>query len=136
MFLKSDSSDLCITLDITNGCQFDISETFDRFEPVGNLRSYAYFRNFQHCRTNLLGYHMKEKTIDMNQPLYVLGEAYKEGSNIHIGKPADKEKTFIVSTRSKDELVGKYERYAKFSLIGGIAAIIIGVLLCISYFVG
>lgn len=131
LVLRDDSSDVRVTLDIKNGCSFDIPETFDRVETVGNLGRYTYFRNFQSHRPNLLGYRMREKTISLNQPLYVLGEAYKEGNTIHIGKPVDKDKSFIVSTKSEDELVGKYEGNAKIALFGGIAAVVIGVALLV-----
>ena len=70
---------------------------------------------------------MQEKTVSLNQPLYVLGEAYKEGDIIHIGKPTDRDKTFIVSTKSEDEMIGKCESNAKFAFFGGIAAIVVGV---------
>lgn len=132
LILKDDSSDEHVTLDIKNGCSFDIPETFDRFESRENLGNYAYFRNFRSHRPNLLGYRMQERTVSLNQPLYVLGEAYKEGNVIHIGKPADKDKSFIISTKSEDELVGKYERNAKMALFGGIAAVVVGIALLIS----
>ena len=77
---------------------------------------------------------MQEKTIPLGQPLYVLGEAYKEGNTLHIGKPVDKDKSFIVSPKSEDQLVGKYQGNAKFALFGGIAAIAIGVFLLIAHF--
>lgn len=134
LFLKDHSSNLKVALDIKRGCQFDIPETFDRFEPVRNLEDYRYFRSFQHDRPNLLGYRMKEKTIGLQQSLYVLGEAYKEGDCIHIGKPRDKAKSFIVSTKSEDELVGKYDKYAKIALLGGIGAIFAGILFFIGFF--
>ena len=127
LLFKDSSSDQCVVLDIKNGCSFDVPETFDRFENVGNLNRYSYFRNFHHNRANLLGYRMQEKTVSLNQPLYVLGEAYKEGDIIHIGKPTDRDKTFIVSTKSEDEMSGKCESNAKFAFFGGIAAIVVGV---------
>lgn len=134
LFMRDGSSDTRVALDINNGCSFDVPETFDRFETVGNLGRYAYFRNFRHPRANLLGYRMQEKTIPLGQPLYVLGEAYMEGTTLHIGKPIDKEKSFIVSTKSEDQLVGKYEGNAKVAFFGGIGAVVVGVLLLISHF--
>lgn len=126
LLLKDSSSDETVVLDIKNGCTFDIPETFDRFEHTNNLGRYGYFRSFTNHGPNLLGYHMKEKTIPQNQALYVLGEAYKEGDVIHIGRATEKDRKFIVSTKSEDELVGKYERRAQFALFGGIAAIVVG----------
>lgn len=132
LYLADDSSDVRVVLDIHHGCDFDVPETLDRFEPMGNLGRYAYFRNYHHPRTNVLGYRMQERTIPLGQHLYVLGEAYKEGNVLHIGKPVDKDKSFIVSTKSEDQLVGKYEGHANLALFGGIAATAIGVLMLIA----
>lgn len=136
LLLKSADSDLRIVLDVASGCKFDVPETFDRFEPMSHLEHYTYFRDFRYRGPNLLGYHMKEKTVSPNQPLYVLGEAYQEGAVIHIGRPHDKEKPFIVSTKSEDEMVGQYETHSKMALLGGIAAIVAGILLLVMHVIG
>lgn len=134
---KDSSSDISVVLDIKNGCSFDIPETLDRFEHTGNLSHYAYFRHFPtHSRANLLGYRMQEKTIALDQPLYVLGEAYEESGSIHIGKPAEKGKAFVVSTKSEDQMVGKYESQAKMALFCGMAAIAAGVILLVMKLLG
>lgn len=128
LLFKDASADVKVVLDISNGCRFDIPETFDRFEPVANLGRYSYFRNFRYNRPNLQGYRMREKTVPLQQSLYVLGEAYMEGDTLHVGKPLEKDQSFIVSTRSEDQLTGKYESNGKLALFGGIAGIAAGLL--------
>ncbi len=71
---------------------------------------------------------MTEETIEENQNLYVIGEAFRVGDTIHIGKPEDKKKPFIVTTKSEEDLINKSNQNAMFSLVGGIVAIIVGII--------
>lgn len=133
--LKDGSCDDSVVLDIDGtGCKLDIPKTFDRFEPKNNLGNYRYFNSFSWSRFGVetLGFKMVEKTIDDNQSLYVIGEAYKVGDKIHIGKPQDNKKTFVVTTKSEEDLVNKSNQNALFYLLGGIVAIAIGVAMVIS----
>ena len=128
----TDSSNESIVLEVNGtGCNLDIPKTFDRFEPKTNLGNYRYFNSFSVSRygAETLGFKMTEKTIDANQNLYVIGEAFKVGDKIHIGKPQDSKKPFIVTTKSEEDLVNKSNSNAMFSLIGGIVAIVIGILM-------
>ena len=77
---------------------------------------------------------MTEKTIDANQNLYVIGEAFKVGDKIHIGEPQDNKKPFIITTKSEEDLINKSNQNALFLLIGGIVAILIGCGMMISMF--
>ena len=61
---------------------------------------------------------MTEETIEENQNLYVIGEAFRVGDTIHIGKPEDKKKPFIVTTKSEEDLINKSNQNAMFSLVG------------------
>lgn len=125
---RDNSTDTTVTLDINHGCTFDVPETFDRFESPNAIGHYPFFAHFHMSRPNLIGYRMQESTIPLDHPLYVIGEAYKEGGVLHIGKPTGKDKIFIVSPKSEDELVGKYEGNARLALFGGIAMIAVGVI--------
>ncbi len=115
-------------------CNLDIPKTFDRFEPRNNLYNYRYFNSFSmnNYGPNTLGFKMVENTINENQDLYVIGEAYRVGDTIHIGKPLDGKKPFIVTTKSEEELVNSTNKKATGFLIGGIALIIFGIMLMIS----
>lgn len=130
--LIDDNNDDSVVLEINGvGCNLDIPKTFDRFEPKANLGNYRYFNSFSFNRfgAETLGFKMTEETIDANQQLYVIGEAFKVGNEIHIGKPQDAKKPFIVTTKSEEDLINKSNQTAMFSLIGGIVAIVIGIVM-------
>lgn len=127
--MKDSSTDESVVLEINGtGCKLDIPKTFDRFEPKNNLGSYSFFRSFSMGRfgADTLGFRMTEETIDANQNLYVIGEAFRVGDKLHIGKPQDGKKPFIVTTKSEEDLVNSSNQQALFLLIGGIVAIIAG----------
>lgn len=130
--MKDNTSEEPIVLEINGvGCKLDIPKTLDRFEPKTNLRNYRYFNRFSWDRfgAETLGFKMTEKTIELNQSLYVIGEAFKVGNTIHIGKPQDTKKPFIVTTKSEEDLVNSSNQNAIFALIGGIIAIVIGIII-------
>lgn len=119
------------------GCELDIPKTFDRFEPKANMGRYRGFRSYssRNFGAETLGFKMLEKTIALNQSLYVIGEAFRMGDAIHIGKPQDGKKPFIVSTKSEENLVNYSNQNAKMALIGGVIAVIAGIALGAYYFV-
>lgn len=130
--LLDDNNGDSVVLEINGiGCNLDIPKTFDRFEPKGNLGNYRYFNSFSFNRfgAETLGFKMTEETIEANQQLYVIGEAFKVGNEIHIGKPQDAKKPFIVTTKSEEDLINKSNQTAMFSLIGGLVAIVIGIVM-------
>lgn len=132
--LRDNSSSEAVVLEVNaTGCKLDIPKTFDRFEPKGNLNNYRYFNSFSWNRygAETLGFKMVEQTIEANQNLYVIGEAFKLGDMIHIGKPQDNKKPFIITTKSEDDLVNSSNQNAMFALIGGIIAIVVGIIMFI-----
>lgn len=133
--MLDDSTNDSVVLEINGtGCKLDIPKTFDRFEPKNNLSNYRYFNSFSWNRygSDTLGFKMTEETIEPNQNLYVIGEAFRVGDKIHIGKPQDNKKPFIVTTKSEEDLINSSNQNALFMLIGGIVAIIIGLGMIIS----
>lgn len=133
--LMSDTSTkepVVLEINATN-CKLDIPETFDRFEPKANLGRYRYFSSFSWngFGAETLGFRMTEETIGANQSLYVIGEAFKVGNQIHIGTPQDNKKPFIITTKSEEEMINSSDQKALFLLIGGIIAIIAGIIVFI-----
>ena len=132
--MKDETSEDSIILEINaTGCELDIPETFNKFENKSNLRNYDYFRSFSLDRisSDTLGFKMVERTIDINQNIYVIGEAFRVGNTIHIGKPMDDKKPFIVSTKSEEDLINNSKRKTMLLLIGGIISIVIGIFMFI-----
>lgn len=129
--LTDSSSNNPVILDINgSGCKLDIPKTFDRFEPRNNVGNYRFFNSFSIDRygSETLGFKMTEETIDANQHLYVIGEAYRVGEQIHIGKPQDKKKPFIVTTKTEEDMINSSTQSAMYLLIGGIIATLAGVI--------
>lgn len=130
--MTDSSSKEKVTLEINaSGCKLDIPKTFDRFENKRNLNGYRYFNSWSWDRFGgeTIGFKMEERTIMPNQNLYVIGEAFKVGDSIHIGKPMDSKKPFIVTTKSEEDLINSSNKNAMLYLIGGIALMVIGVVM-------
>lgn len=130
-----DSSDKTVTVEINaTGCNADIPKTLDKFERKDNLSKYRYFNSFSFNRygSDTIGFKMEEKTINENQNIYVLGEAFKVGNDIHIGKPQDSKKPFIVTTKSEEDFINTSNKKSISYLIGGIIAIITGIIMLFS----
>jgi hypothetical protein len=66
-----------------------------------------------------------EKIIPMHRPVYVLGEAADRSGQLMIQAPSEKDKAFIISVKSKEELTRTTAGAAKLSMI---LAIIFGMI--------
>lgn len=73
-----------------------------------------------------LGYRYTEYCLPVNQQLYVLGEANDRNGDLRVSKPLNDEDSFIVSTKSEDQLVKAAESSSQGLYYGGIALVIIG----------
>ncbi len=117
------------------GMQLDTVKSFDRFEPVNMMNQYGFFSSltFSQRGSKTLGYRMVEKTIPLDHPLYVLGDAYLQAGRLNIAKPADSKKPYIVSVKSEADLVRSNKAGATAALVvgiilavGGLAMIVVG----------
>lgn len=135
--IKDGSSDDSVDIELNaTGCNLDIPKTFDRFEPKSNVNNYRFFNSISINRygAETIGFKMVEKTISANQNLYVLGEAFKVGNTIHIGKPRDSKKPFVVTTKSEEDFINKSNQNARIALIAGVITIAVGVYLLVKCF--
>lgn len=135
IYIKDSSSEESVIIEINaSGCKLDIPKTFDRLENRNNLGSYRYFNSFSLNRfgADTIGFKLMEKTIDANQSLYVIGEAFRVGNVLHIGKPQEGKKPFIVTTKSEEDLVNSSDKKALWYLVGGIATIVIGIVMFVA----
>ncbi|WP_372367588.1 GIDE domain-containing protein [Candidatus Uabimicrobium sp. HlEnr_7] len=73
--------------------------------------------NFRHEEGLALGYELKECIIPIGQKVYILGDANPESGDHQIEKPTERSKSFIVSTKTKEELIKKNKRIKKWSTI-------------------
>lgn len=133
IIINDSSSEEFVVVDITKKCKLDIPVTYNKYERQGMasdvLDSIISISGLN--KDNTLGYKIKERTIDANQDLYVIGEAYLDGEKIHIGKPIDAKKPFIVTTKSEEDFIRKSKRNSIIQLVVGIGLIIAGVVLAI-----
>jgi hypothetical protein len=93
------------------------------------MRKYDFFSGlqFSNMGSKTLGFRMLEKTIPLGQQLYFLGEAWLEGNRIQLGKPGEKDKPFIASVRSEEDIVQSNIKNANIALIFGILIAIAGI---------
>lgn len=121
--------------------QFDLQKICDRFDnsniPYQN-RNYSNFRLFDINPMNnyrIIGYKKIEEAFRLNCPLYVFGDAYMLNDKIYIGPPKDSSKPFIVTSKSEEQLVKSKKNSKLFSIIGGAAAIVIGIAVIVAFFI-
>jgi hypothetical protein len=130
LLLKDPGTGETVAIDLQQGgMQLDLMEGSDRFEPVDNMRNYGFFSAFtpRQIGDRTLGYRMVERIIPLAQPLYVLGEAYLRNGDIFIGKPGDKKKSYIVSTKSEGQIAKEARRGSAVALAGGILLGVAGI---------
>lgn len=132
--LKDAQSGDKVYIDVSqSGMQLETVKTLDKFEPVNNLQQYNFFGSYRYnsMGARTLGFRMTEKTIPLGQSLYVLGEAWLEGTKVNIGRPMDKKKPFIVSVRNEADIVQGNKTGANVALIFGILLAVAGILVMI-----
>lgn len=120
------SCEEAVLLEMSKGCEIDIPVTYNKFESSGGSMEILGIRFGDNPDT--IGHEIQEKAIEVNQDLYVIGEAYKEGEKIHIRKPQDNKKPFIVTTKSEEELIKYSKRTSIIQLVVGIVSIIGGII--------
>lgn len=128
-FYLDDGSGGQVLVDLEKA-KLDTIESYDKFEqnaPSGFNISFG-------SESRTLGYRYKERMIPDGAKLYILGEISDRRGELAIIKPEEKDKPFIVSTKSQEEIIKSGESSAKWSLVGAIALAIIGVALIIAYF--
>lgn len=113
--------------------QLDTIKTLDKFEPVERVQQHSFFGSFQYSPlgAKTLGFKMVENTIPLGQAIYALGDAWLEGGKIQMGKPIDKKKPFILSSRNETDIVSSNKSGAKVALVFGVLLVIAGILIMI-----
>jgi len=132
--LKGAGSGEKVYIDISqSGLKLNTLKTLDKFEPVNNISKYSFFKGFRYnsMGARTLGFRMIENTIPFGQSLYVLGEAWLEGTKVKIGRPRDDKKPFIVSVKSEADIVRANKSGAKVALAIGIVLALAGILVMI-----
>lgn len=124
VFTLNDGSGSLIKVDM-KGARRDFMQSVDRFESEAPRGMNISFGNSSGSRT--IGYRYTEKIIPNNAKLYVLGEVNDRSGELMVSKPKEKDKPFIVSTKSEDDLIQTAESNAKWQKIASIVSAIAGV---------
>lgn len=140
LLLKDSSGDEIVIE--TNGvsAKLDLQKTCDRLDSAyngPNNSAYSNYRRFDvvsRGNYRLLGFKKIEETFRANAPLYALGEAYIREGRIYLGPPKSPDMPFIVTSKSEEQLVKSKKDAQTFALFGGIACVIIGIVLVAAHF--
>lgn len=127
--LTDNSSPESVVLEINSGgCEMDIPLTLEQEVTEDNFKNYNLNINIpdEFLNTKILGYRVKERTLNNDSLVYVVGEARKSGGKIHICLSRNLKKPFIISTKEKEEYIKKYKQNSYLYLILGIVCILIG----------
>ncbi|MBF0119467.1 MAG: AMIN domain-containing protein [Desulfobacterales bacterium] len=115
-----------------SGSQIEAMQVFDSFMPQNDPMLISKFNLSFLPHTNTIGYRLKEWIIPTNQSLYIIGEISDKDGELSLKKPQDK-RTFIVSTKSENELIESSQKKILLATIGAIICFILG-LFCLTYF--
>jgi len=132
--IKESSSGNEVLVDINqSGIQLDSLQSFNKFEPLANIKNYSYFNNYRYSEmgARTLGFKMVERTIPYGQKVYALGEASIDNGKIVMGRPKDSKLPFILSVRDKNDIVRANKSGANVALVFGILIAIGGILIMI-----
>lgn len=117
-----------------DGAKLDLQKSVDRFEPAdGGIAGAISFGSFALNLSSgmsgrrILGYHYSESILPLGKKLYVVGAAKDTAGELAIGKPTEKDKPFIVSLKSEEEITEGIEGKTRWLMIGAIASMVIGI---------
>ncbi|MGQ9632363.1 MAG: GIDE domain-containing protein [bacterium] len=79
----------------------------------------------------VLGYRTREWCLKVGQRSFVLGAIQPAGRDLCIGAPSERDKMFLITDKSRDQVVQASKTAQKFWLVGAIALFVIGAALVI-----
>jgi len=123
-----------------SGAEYTLETVVNRFEPPGAMErgSTISFGGFSLSVGNmsfgssrrLLGYRIRESILPVGSDIYALGEVRDGTDGLTLNDSSDKEKPFILSVKSEEELLQQYEKTANMQKYGamGLAVISVGLI--------
>lgn len=117
------------------GARFLAEKSLSRFEPEQSAGAALQVGRFRltlsgtpQGTSRTLGYRFEEEAIPVGRRVYVLGEATDRGGTLRVASPAES-KDFLVSVKSRDQLLRELGSGSRALLIAAIVCAVIGVLL-------
>ncbi|GAB4338684.1 MAG: E3 ubiquitin ligase family protein [Flammeovirgaceae bacterium] len=110
-----------------DGASVEASQVFDTFENGKQSSRFEdlFFPDSHNART--IGFRYTEFAIPQNAPVYVLGDANDRSGVLKIGRSTDREKRYIISTKSEEQMVHEAKSGATMAKYGSWASIVIGI---------
>ncbi|MFN5854799.1 MAG: E3 ubiquitin ligase family protein [Pseudanabaenaceae cyanobacterium] len=133
--LKDRSGEITVNPNDGNIETVQVLNEFRRENVAGSALSFGNFTlslsgNFGSGRRTL-GYRYTESILPCDREVLVIGTAADEGGQVTLRKPTAKDKKFIISLKSEEELSQDTANAAKGFFYGMIAAFVVGVILVI-----
>lgn len=134
VYLKDQSGDIPVYIDVESfGGDMDLQKGCDRFERRDSewmQRNQSYYSRWEHQTSpRLLGYHLKEELLNVEQPIYVLGEMYQNGGKYYVGKSVIAKKPSKLSYKSEECLVSDTKNKKLYSAMIGGAVTLVGIIM-------
>lgn len=101
------------------GAEVDGMVVHKTIEPVGGGGSTGFFGSmFEPCGTKIIAVVKEEEILPNNRNAYVIGELFVGKKGPFIGGSPAKDKTFFVSLKTEEDLVGEGQREMIYLTIG------------------
>jgi hypothetical protein len=146
--LHDDTRDTSFTIDdgsgsihvSPSGAEYTLDSVVNRFEPPGamdhgntlNIGGFSLSLGSMSYGSSrrLLGYRIKESILPVGSDIYALGEVRDGTDGLTLNDPSDKEKPFLLSVKSEEELMQQYGKTANMQKYGamGLAAVSVGLI--------
>lgn len=107
-----------------------VTAPFTERETSQWMQRHSHYRSMWGHGTGekFLGYRLVEKVLLANQPVYVLGELYKQGNSYYVGHSRIGQKASKLSYKCEDELVAGNQPAKRMSWIIAAVAAVIGII--------
>lgn len=124
------------------GAKFTLQQVVDRFEPPASVErgTSITFGSFSFATAGMLGpssryrvkgYKFSEEILPIGQRVYALGEVSDTDDGFALHRSQDKDKPFVLSVKSEQEMVDAGMSQAKWMRYGGFGGIGLGVILAL-----
>jgi hypothetical protein len=112
------------------GAEIHGIKVFNTIEPVGGGESFGFLSTMlEPCGEKIIAVIKEETILPANRRVYVIGELFVGSKGPFIGGSPTKDKTFMVSVKSEEELIGEGQRKMTYYALGWAALFAAGIAL-------